>query len=262
MGKLNFEDFIEHYLFLKRSKTSFVSLTLTDVIGSAPQVIGARMIVTENGLSFGSIGGGKFEKKMIEDSLLMIKNRDSKALSKKFNLQTDIGMTCGGVVGVFIEPYIDETTLNIAVFGAGHIAQEFVPLACKLNANVFCIDTRLDWLNKIPESKNLQKIHKDKISDYVEKLPDNTFLISMTMGHAFDMPVLSKALKKRNFPFVGVIGSHQKAKIIKNELKQLDISDEIIQQLHCPVGEDFGDNSPYEISLSIICQILKLRKLD
>ncbi len=82
----------------------------------------------------------------------------------------------------------------------------------------------------------------------------------MTMGHGTDLPILIKALKQRErFSYLGNIGNDQKALRLKKDLKEAGVPEENLQKFFCPMGENFGSNSPIEISFSIIAQILKTK---
>ena len=90
-------------------------------------------------------------------------------------------------------------------------------------------------------------------------MPDGAFLLCLTKGHAFDRPVLQRALAERKFPFVGVIGSESKAKVLQKELVAAGLPAKRAKQFHCPVGLPFGNNDPREIALSIVSQLLTER---
>jgi xanthine dehydrogenase accessory factor len=97
--------------------------------------------------------------------------------------------------------------------------------------------------------------------DLVATLPEDTFLVVMTMGHATDRPILKRALMERNFPFIGVIGSEAKAEVLRRELMSEGVPAERAAKFHCPLGLDFGTNHPHEIALSIAAQLLSVRDL-
>ncbi len=243
---------------LKNENRSFVIITLVNIKGSSPQNIGAKAIVDEAGLVFGTIGGGKLEARAILDAKNMLQ---AKKIYKyeKWNLQKDIGMTCGGVVDVSFESVLNLHPFKVCVFGAGHVAQELVRLLLKVDGSFICVDPRKEWLDKLPVSNKLLKITEEKMENYVDKLTDDYFVISLTMGNSFDRPILNRALK-RNFKFVGTLGSNQKRKLIENELiKDKEIQKKYLAKLICPIGELFGTNAPFEIALSIMAQILKMR---
>lgn len=237
---------------------TFVVATLVKTKGSAPQEVGAKIIVSAEGYLEGTVGGGKVEERVIAHSKEMIKKGESFDYAD-WNLQTDIKMTCGGVVSFFFELVQKKPTWEIAIFGAGHVAQEVVRTLLKLDCSITCVDPREEWLNKLPEHHKLKKIQTDSMKDVVATLTPGTFVASMTMGHAFDLPILLEVMKRDDIPYVGAIGSDSKSAVLKNDLKTHGVSGEKISRLHCPIGEPFGNNTPVEISLSIAAQLIKFR---
>lgn len=259
MPKINFEKFLDAMEVVQRSSKSFVVVTLVKQAGSVPQDVGARMIVSQEGLEFGTVGGGKVENKAIEEAQKMIKER-TRYHFVDWNLQKDIHMTCGGVVSFFFELFDNRHPFHIAVFGAGHIAQELIPFLLKIDCEISCYDPRPEWMVKLPVSSRLKKVCTQDMAGEVSKLPNHCFVTIMTMGHATDLPVLVEAMRQRSrFSYVGNIGSHQKSLRLKSDLKAAGIEDHLLDQFYCPMGEDFGSNAPVEISLSIIAQLLKTK---
>ncbi|MBC7714922.1 MAG: xanthine dehydrogenase accessory protein XdhC [Rhizobacter sp.] len=243
----------------QESGHSFIVATIVKTLGSAPQEIGAKIIVGPDGYIDGTVGGGKVEEHVIAHAKKMLKTNEAFDYAD-WNLQTDIKMTCGGVVSFFFELVQKKPTWEIAVFGAGHVAQELIRTLLKLECSITCTDPRLDWLNKLPEHHKLTKIHTEVMKNVVETLKPGTFIVSMTMGHAFDVPVLVEAMKRDVFPYIGVIGSDSKAAVIRSDLKQNGISEAWIKKLYCPIGEPFGRNTPAEIAISITAQLIRERE--
>lgn len=241
-------------------KKDAVIITLVDFKGSVPQILGAKAMVTKAGLIKGTVGGGKVEAKAILFAKDVLQNPDSPVCQlQNWNLTLDVGMTCGGVV-TFLFELIRPRAWNIVVFGAGHVAQELVPMLTKLKCHVTCIDPRSDWLSLIPQTDNLEKIIMKDPFKAVKNFSSDSYFILMTQGHGTDLPILTEILKTNfNFPFVGVIGSKTKAMSLKSNLKKLDLNEELINKFYCPIGLDFGDNTPIEISHSIVAQLLKVR---
>lgn len=240
---------------LQEKGETFVIATLVKTKGSAPQEVGAKVLVGADGYIDGTIGGGKVEERVILHAKEMIKTNESFDYAD-WNLQTDIKMTCGGVVSFFFERVQAKPTWEIAIFGAGHVAQEVVRTLLKLDCSVTCVDPRIEWLNKLPEHHKLTKIHTDSMKDVVETLKPGTFIASMTMGHAFDLPIITAAMKRNVFPYMGVIGSDSKSLVLKSDLKKNGMDEKLIAALHCPIGEAFGNNTPAEIAISITAQLL------
>lgn len=257
-------DYHARVLSLLEAETPFVAVTMVDAIGSAPQIPGARMLVTESGRDWGTVGGGKIETHCIAEAQKLLSSpTGSETCYYEWNLQTDIGMTCGGVVRMYFEVYLQKTW-RIAVFGAGHVAQALVPLLSTLRCRLWCIDSRPEWLDKLPTAPNLSIIQAPTPAEFVASLPTDTFIVSMTMGHAHDVPILAQALKVRQsqpdaFPFIGVIGSPSKAGVIRRDLDKMGFTKDLQQAVVCPIGLALGNNEPAEIAVSITAQLLQER---
>lgn len=255
-----------HQLLLEllTQETPCVSVTLVDVIGSAPQTVGARMLVTAAGLYAGTVGGGKIEMRCLALAQeLLAQSEGPSTRYVEWNLQTEIGMTCGGVVRLYFELH-SPTRWQIAVFGAGHVAQALIPLLSSLRCSLRCYDARPEWIAKLPPAPVLQAEAVADPAEQVARLPRSTFILSMTMGHAYDVPILEQVFRRRAedpeaFPFVGVIGSPAKAGAIRRDLRKRGISDEALTHLRCPVGLPLGNNEPAEIAVSITAQLLQER---
>lgn len=252
------EEFLSQLSKLRETGTPCVVVTMISVRGSAPQELGARIIVGENGLVFGTVGGGKVEALAIKNAMEML-STEADHVFVEWNLQTDVGMTCGGVVGLFFEKCLSQSDWSIAVFGAGHVSQELIRLLIKLDCNIKCIDPRLEWLDKLPEHYRLQKIQTDDMKSVLKTLKPQTFIVSVTMGHAFDLPILKEALGLFNFPYIGAIGSDSKSRVLKADLLKSGIDEAKIAELVCPIGVPFGNNQPVEIAISIVAQLLARR---
>jgi xanthine dehydrogenase accessory factor len=251
--------FYEQLVALEGEGVSFVLVTLVEAIGSTPQDSAAKMLVTAEGIHTGTVGGGKVEAAALKIASQILAEADPKPRFVSWTLKGDVGMTCGGSVKFYFEPHIGSGSWNIAVFGAGHVAQALLPVLTPLPCRILCVDPRKEWLDRLPQARNLKVVHSDSPEGIVPSLPDATFLLVMTMGHSTDRPILKRALTERNFPFIGVIGSDAKAEILRRELVAEGVTPEQASRFHCPVGLDFGTNHPHEIALSIAAQLLSER---
>lgn len=244
---------------LVASETAFAVITLVSIRGSAPQVVGAKAIATESGLESGTVGGGKIEAAALKHAQSMLTAASAPACELvTWNLQTDIGMTCGGEVQLLFEVHRFEAW-HIAVFGAGHVAQVLVPMLLQLHCKVTCVDPRPEWVTRIPDHPKLRKICIEDPRTMVDALPDTTFFLLVSQGHATDLPVLAEILSTREAPYIGVIGSPQKASVLQRDLAAKGIPREKIASFFCPVGLPLGNNTPAEISISVIAQMVQER---
>lgn len=259
MKERNFEIFLNEYQALKARKQPFVVVTLVGIEGSSPQNLGARCLVDHSGLVWGTVGGGKIEAHAIRVAQEMLKTQKGEPESFRWNLQKDIGMTCGGLVSFFFEPILVAANWSVAVFGAGHVGQEVVRLLTNLDCDIRVVDSRPEWLEKIPNTQKIHKIFKSEMKEALQEIPSQSFVVIMTMGHGTDLPILTEAMKSHDFPYVGNMGSDQKAKVLQRDLTEAGVSPKAISRLHCPIGESFGNNSPVEIAFSVVAQLLRVR---
>ena len=252
----------EQLTALEHEGTAFVLVILTDALGSTPQDTGAKMLVTAAGLHTGTVGGGKLEAKALALAQEMLVDGVNRPHLVNWALKTDVGMTCGGSVKLYFEPHDGAgagAKWPIWIFGAGHVAQALVPVLAALDCQLTIVDPRQDWLDRLPRARRARYLHSELPEELVHTMPDHAFLLCLTKGHAFDRPVLQRALAERSFPFVGVIGSEAKAKVLRKELLAGGLSAQRAEDFHCPVGLPFGGNDPREIALSIAAQLLTER---
>jgi xanthine dehydrogenase accessory factor len=251
--------FYEKFNELIAGKQPFVMVTLVDTIGSAPQEPGAKMLVTTAGLYFGTVGGGKVENRAIQEAQALLQERPQKPTRfVQWNLSTDIGMTCGGSVKYYFEAF-HFNQWPIVIFGAGHVAQALIQLLLTLDCRIICIDPRSDWLAKLPENAQLEKIHAEDMPSQVKAIPPDAYVLLMTMGHSTDKPILLEILNHREFPYIGVIGSRAKAVRLRQDVSDAGLPEACQTLFHCPIGLDLGSSHPPEIAISVAAQLLQVR---
>ena len=251
------ENHLRQMQALLEEGTSFVCVTLVDIKGSTPRAQGGRMLVTVSGLNYGTVGGGLVEAKALGFSQEFLQQNELSGQTKfiQWNLNRDIGMSCGGSVKLYFERF-NTNPWQIMIFGAGHVAQALIPLLLTLDCQLTCYDTRREWLDKLPESPKLNKLCVENLEDNVEQTSEKAFVLIMTHGHRSDFYVVQKFLEQRNQPFLGVIGSRSKAATLKKELKKEGLKQKQIEKIFCPLGFSLGGNHPQEIAVSIAAQLL------
>ena len=244
---------------LAAANMPFVSVTVVDTLGSTPQDRGSKMLVTHEGRYFGTTGGGKIEARCIEEAKRLLDDHTApKTRYFQWSLEKDIGMTCGGIVRVYFEAF-NVTRWNIVIFGAGHVANSVVEILSKLDCRITCIDTREEWLARITDSPRVRRVHATDMRASVKDIPDNSFVVLMTMGHSSDSPILIEILRTRHFPYLGVIGSHSKAKRLKQDIAAAGLPEEAQKAFYCPIGLEIGSDAPQEIAISVAAQLLQER---
>lgn len=244
---------------LMAAEVPLVIVTIVDTVGSVPQDRGAKAIVTADGLAVGTVGGGKVETKAIAEAQRMLRGEiDGNTHFAQWNLQKDVGMTCGGVVKLYFESH-NVGRWQLWVFGAGHTAQALVQLLVHLDCHVTCVDPRPEWLERLPSSPKLTKVQTDDMPAQVAAIPEGAFVVLMTMGHGTDKPILIEILRTRTFPYLGVIGSDAKAAILRRDVREAGLAEELTRAFFCPIGLELGTNHPFEIALSVAAQLVQTR---
>ena len=244
---------------LMASETPLVTVTVVDVLGSVPQDRGSKMIVTRDGLHYGTVGGGKVETKAIAEAQKMLSGEVAESTRfVQWQLNKDVGMTCGGVVKLYFESH-NAGRWQIWVFGAGHTAQALVRLLVNLDCHVTCVDPRAEWLEKLPASPKLTKVQAADMPSQVAAIPEGAFVVLMTMGHTTDKPILIEVLRTRTFPYLGVIGSDAKAAVLRRDVREAGLAEEMTRAFFCPIGLELGTNHPYEIAVSVAAQLVQVR---
>jgi len=249
--------FIEQLAQLSRTGKPFAAVTLVEAVGSTPQDTGAKMLVDAQGLCFGTVGGGRIENQAIEHAQSLLASAQATTQLVEWNLQRDVGMTCGGVVKLFFESY-NVSPWRIVLYGAGHVAQALVRVLLQLECEILCLDPRQDWLDRLPQDARLTA---RLLGDQSEQLAeDGGFAICMTMGHRSDLPILKLLLQRPTQPsYLGVIGSAAKRKVLVRELTEAGIPLDRVESFRCPIGLPLGSNQPGEIAVSIAAELIQVR---
>ncbi len=242
-----------------RDATPCVAVTLVSARGSAPQVVGAKLLAVRDGLRAGTIGGGKLEAHALRRAAAMIDACEPGGCAlETVNLQRDLGMTCGGEVSLLFER-VGTAPWRIAVFGAGHVAQALVRLLATLDARVSVFDPRPEWIARIETTPAVHALRVDELAGCVRGLSDGTFIVVMTQGHGTDLPVLREAFAWGRYGYLGVMGSAVKAARIRAELSASGVAPERLADLRCPIGLSVGDSVPSEIAVSVAAELLQAR---
>ena len=243
---------------LDETGDAFVCVTLAEARGSVPQEPGAKMLVTGEGRACGTVGGGRVEEAAIKHARELLAGRPKISCELiDWNLQKDIGMTCGGVVKFFFEVFCP--SWPIAIFGAGHVAQALVRILAGLSCRVSVYDTRPEMLSQLTQASNVKARLIEPLEDGVREIPEGAFVVVMTQGHRTDKPVLERILKTRSFPYLGAIGSASKAAVLRRELRESGVEGHLTEAFRCPIGLSLGRDTPEEIAISIAAELLEVR---
>lgn len=248
---------------LKKQNEPFAFTTVIDSKGSSPGKVGFKMIVKSDGTSIGTVGGGAIEEEVIEEAIGRIHSgengiKEYLLSNKKESVKGDITvvpMSCSGIVTVFYEVHGKLPTVYL--FGGGHVGHALLYHLKPLKFFTILVDNRDEFANK-EQNPNASQIVLSKYDDYSKNInpPDDSYFIILTHGHAYDYVIAKNIyLKKRKYPYVGVIASKSKAVGIVNKLKKELGEDIDLTNFRSPVGLKIGGSTAEEIALGIAAEI-------
>ncbi|PWI47655.1 hypothetical protein CEE45_10840 [Candidatus Heimdallarchaeota archaeon B3_Heim] len=245
-------------------------VSVVAVKGSAPQRVGAKMLVSSSGkLLWGTIGGGTVESLALKQAKIQIDIKTP--LLKSFELvesgEEATGMLCGGEMKLFIDIFGIST--KVYLFGAGHITQQIIPLLMNLGFSPIIIDDREDYLKENIVTRLNVVTHTGDFVDIIDSLfiEEDSYIIIMTYSHDVDEKILyhllsQKLLNLSTVKYLGMIGSMRKVKEIFSRLESKGISREILNSIHSPIGVPIKSQTPEEIAISIAAELISVRNKE
>ena len=244
----------EEILSIINSNKNAALCIVVSTRGSTPRKPGSKMIVYEDCKISGTIGGSELEKKVIENAINVIKTKKPN-LSKHDLLHH--GMCCGGSVEIYIEPIMNKKKLYI--FGAGHTGQSLAKFAREFDFNIVLIDDRKEYLDEF-QIDDVSKLNLEH-SVALKSLPfdSDTFIVILTYSHQMDRDILSYCIKEP-FAYLGMIGSKRKIEMTKKMFIEGKIGTaEELATVNMPIGIDINADSPDEIAISILAEMIKVK---
>ena len=214
------------------------------------------MLVDETGATFGTIGGGAIEHEVLARARELLARGGGSELVKR-HLTQELGMCCGGEMTVFIEAV--EVLPALTIFGAGYIARPLAALAAGCGFRVTVVDERPEWANA--ERFARVRVCCQAPEDYLRaaEFGAQDYAVVVTHDHALDQRLVQELLR-RPLKFLGMIGSIPKQRKFALRLKARGFDDEAIQRLHTPLGLAIGANTPEEIAVSAMAEIIAVRR--
>jgi len=249
---------------LKKAVTDEKPVALCTVVstkGAVPRHAGTKMIVYGDGRTAGTVGGGEVESLVLEEALNAIK--DGKTRFLNYDLidveKGDPGL-CGGTVSIFVEPYLHPAT--VVIIGAGHVGRAVAHLASWVGFRVVISDDRQDLCTpeKVPGGDIYLPVSISEIPDEIP-IDSQTYMVLVTRGVDVDVAGLPSILKSET-PYIGLIGSKRRWNHTKEKLLEIGISMEDIGRIKSPIGLNINAETPEEIAISIMGEIINQRNED
>jgi xanthine dehydrogenase accessory factor len=235
---------------------SMVLLTVVESRGFTPRKPGTHMLLLASGETVGTIGGGAIEHEALAEAAALLAAGGGAKTVKK-HLTQDLGMCCGGEMVIYLETLTAPPRLF--VFGAGYVARPIAALASACGFAVTVIDAREEWAS--PERFPGMTVRCESPEDAARGLVCHAgdYAIVVTHDHALDQRVVQELLE-RPLRFTGMIGSLAKQRKFALRLRARGYSDEQIARLRTPLGLSIGAQTPEEIAVSVMAELVAVRR--
>jgi len=254
------DDIYQEIVRVKAEGEEAALVTVVGASGSTPREEGAKMLVRLDSSILGTIGGGSLEAQIIMEAVKVIKQGKPKHIRRSLTASEaeEEGMVCGGDLEVFIEPILASPTLYI--FGGGHISLALTRMGKLCGFNITVVDDRAEFASaeRFPEAEVIFAGDFTKSFPRV-KIDKSSYIVIVTHGHQHDEVVLEWAVGTPA-KYIGMIGSKTKNETIFSHLRARGISQEQLDRVHAPIGLEIEAQTPEEIAVSILAEIIKLRR--
>jgi xanthine dehydrogenase accessory factor len=149
----------------------------------------------------------------------------------------------------------------LVIVGAGHVGQAVAGLAAETDFDVWVIDDRSQYANpeRFPTAQQILVGPIEEVLASLEVTP-HTYALIVTRGHGHDQEALYH-LAPTPAPYVGLIGSRRKIKLIFESLRDAGIAEADLARVAAPVGLDIGSQTVPEIAISIVAELIARRSL-
>lgn len=237
------------------ARTPVVSATVVDTSRSVPRRPGSKMLVFGDGTISGSIGGGEMEARVIAEALGALADRRTRRLSYTL-LEPATGDpgVCGGEVELYLEPHMPPTTLF--VIGLGHVGRAVVELAAWTGFEVVAWDDRPELATDLPDARQLMS---DSFAEAIAAFAPDAFThaVMVTRNAALDAELLPLLLSTP-VASVGLMGSRRRWDTTRAALEAAGVPAEDIARVRTPVGLEIAAETPREIAVSILAEVVGL----
>lgn len=246
----------EEIIRLKKARVPAALATVTETSGSTPRKAGAKMLVRHDGTITGTIGGGPTEAETIEAAREVIEHGKPRTIS--FSLTAEHGGVCGGNVVIYLEPLL--VPFHLIVVGSGHVGKA-------VNQSAHLAGFLVSMISLVETGTNLG-MADDVLHQPLNKLTEaftaigadpRTYIFIAASDHQQDFQAVSAALKTPAC-YIAVLGSRKKKVAMEKYLRDEGFSSEAVSRIVSPAGLEIGAETPAEIAVSVVAQMIKTRR--
>lgn len=254
------EDFTAEILEALEKQESIVMATVIGVRGEYTTSLGRKMVVKATGEARGSLGSFWLDARVREDCIAAIREGRSRSFCYDGGTKEAIGPASMKREGVDVFIELLEGAPELLIFGAGHVGQALYRVAKILGFRVVVVDDRATFANRerYPEADEiLCGVFAEVMANHPITL--NTYIVAVTRGHKMDevsLRLVANSLAR----YIGMIGSKRRVSTVLAHMARDGFSQEVLRRIYTPIGLDIGAETPEEIAVSIMAEIIKVRR--
>jgi len=235
--------------------------TVIEASGSTPRGISAKMLVWADGRSVGTVGGGPVEARVIAAAKAAIAAGESREVEIQpvDERRSDVDV-CGAGMRIYVEVLAPRPVLLIV--GGGHVGQAVAELGAFLGYRIAVVDERPEMVTPDRFPGAATRLTGDPAREIADlPLDEQTYVVIVTPHHSPDEKVLA-ALTGQPIAYVGLIGSRQRTAHTFERAREAGIPEELLERVHTPIGLDIGAETPKEIAVSILGEIVAVQRVS
>lgn len=245
---------------LRREGRKAALATIIQVQGSIPSYESSKILIRDDGSIVGTVGGGCVEAEVWSVAQDVMREEKPRRLHFNLNAQPEYnnGLVCGGSLDIFVEAILATPTLYL--FGGGHVSLSISKVAQVAGFETVVSDDREAFANK-QRFPDALETHAGEWSAIFPRLKLNEFsyLVIATRGHKGDLECLRWAVSTPA-RYVGMIGSKRKLIEFYKTLEAEGVTVGQLERVHSPVGLDIGALTPEEIAISVVAEMIAVRR--
>ena len=262
ISSLSDEELLNQALRLINEGKSVALAIVVSKEGSGPRDVGSKMLIDEDGNTYGTLGGGPFERHVVSEAVKAIREGKPKMIKYSFTGKpisdaVDTGLICGGILTVYID--VLRPSRRVIIFGTGRVGKPVAEIFKFLKFRVIIADPNPELISKdyIPYADVRITGSIDDIASKLKEIVREGDVVLVLHGEIETDYRIVKELMKSRANFIGLLGSRRKVTEFIKRLVAEGIPRELIKsKLHAPIGIDLGSDKPEEIAVSIAAEVL------
>jgi len=247
---------IKDYLSAIHEATNPVLVTVIEAVEG--RLVGKKMFIKNNGNIVGDLGVEGLNRVALENAKTGGKRCQPLLMSLNSEFEPCETSVTKADYRLLLEP--PTTVVRLLILGAGHIALPLATMAKILGYEVIVVDDRPSFAN-FTRFSTADTIICDNFEGAIDRIAINpqTYVVIITRGHRYDKVCLRKVINQPA-AYIGMIGSRKRVKALKAELEEEGVPSESLQTLYSPIGLKIGAETPEEIAVSILGELIKVQR--